>query len=55
MIIPAHADNSAVITILKDVSSGLSFIGWNEASASESATLLLNQDIGCLKVLEKTY
>ena len=34
----AHAD-AAVITILKDVSSGLSFIGWNEA-ASESNTVI---------------
>jgi len=34
----AHADNSTV-TILKDVSSGLSFIGWNEA-ASESNTVI---------------
>ena len=34
----AHADNS-VVTILKDVSSGLSFIGWNEA-ASESNTVI---------------
>ena len=34
----AHANN-AVITILKDVSSGLSFIGWNEA-ASESNTVI---------------
>tara|TARA_R110000765_G_scaffold176194_3_gene281228 strand:+ start:411 stop:2753 length:2343 start_codon:yes stop_codon:yes gene_type:complete len=34
----AHADNS-VVTILKDVSSGLSFIGWNQA-ASESNTVI---------------
>tara|TARA_R110002167_G_scaffold48569_2_gene143109 strand:+ start:331 stop:2682 length:2352 start_codon:yes stop_codon:yes gene_type:complete len=33
-----HADN-ATVTIIKDVSSGLSFIGWNQAASSTSTVI----------------
>ena len=33
-----HADNSKV-TIIKDISSGLSYVGWNEAAATSTTTL----------------